>query len=61
VVPVSSGESISIASASTAQELSADYLNSFLSTLFPQIEGGFPQVMAVIHGIIHSSSTRHLG
>jgi hypothetical protein len=28
-VPVSNGESISIASASAAQELSAGYLNSF--------------------------------
>jgi hypothetical protein len=30
-----------------------------VSTLFPQIAGGFPQVAAVIHGIIHSLSTRY--
>ena len=62
VVPVSNGESISIVLTSAAQELSADYFKLFsVSTLFPQIAGGFPQVMVVIHGTIHSPSTRYRG
>ena len=57
VVPVSGGEVFLSLPRTQRKSLSRVILDFFLSTLFPQIAGGFPQVNAVIHGIIHSPST----
>ena len=58
VVPVSSGESISTASASTAQGPAAGH---FLFFRYPrrnaQKAGSYPHFTAVIHGFIHSLPT----
>ena len=58
VVPVSSGESISTASATTAQGSAASYFLFFrYPRRNPQKAGSYPHFTAVIHGFIHSLPT----
>ena len=58
VVPVSNGESISTASANTAQEPEVNYFGFFaLSTRYPQKGSSYPHLPVVIHRFIHSTST----
>jgi hypothetical protein len=60
VVPVSNGESISTASANTAQVPELILFRAFpLSTRYPQKEYGYPHLMVVIHRLIHNQSTSH--
>jgi hypothetical protein len=60
MVPVSSGESISTASADAAQEPEAHSFRIFpLSTRYPQKECSYPHPAVVIHWPIHSPSTSH--
>ncbi len=62
VVPVSDGESISTRSRERGTRgFSRIIFILSLSTLYPQIEGSFPQVMIVIHGTIHNLSTDYRG
>ena len=61
VVPVSNGESISTASANTAQEPEVNYFRVLtLSTRYPQKAGSYPRLAVVIHRSIHSPSTSYL-
>ena len=58
VVPVSSGESISTASATTAQGPVASHFSFFrYPRRNPQKAGSYPHFTAVIHGFIHSLPT----
>jgi hypothetical protein len=58
VVPVSSGESISTASATTAQGPAASHFLFFrYPRRNPQKAGSYPDFTAVIHGFIHSLPT----
>ena len=60
-VPVSSGETISTASANAAQEPDVNYSGSIrYPQSYSQKAGSYPHPAVVIHRLIHSPSTSYL-